>query len=642
MKKYLILLVTLLTSLIFCVSNVSAYNSTVKNSTSDNWIYLNTYGMTKEEIQQYTNKYISYDSSKTSNVPDMILKCREYYETYYSEKYQYYIITSYLGNFTTEYYLLAFNEYPIYMVNYDINYIFNDTYRYNGLKILISENKSLDFVYFKTTNGTSFTNKKGFYMMYSGVVDTTDLNKLTNYYETNYSMDFYLNPYDNGSDIYSKFYYDDKIFSPGDIVFNTMVNNGINIIKPQEPTEPQLQYKTGFTSSEAYSVLGKVSVEFLETDTNIYKYKKSQFKLQFGSNDFSKENIPIFSHYKVYGKRNDTWTELSEEDLKMPYDQDINGNIIYDDRNLITVDTTYDYSEGMLADASITLEINYDYLVDLDTTNPIWTDWKIEFYFDNTNNGYIYVYDTLAESTWNDTAKIFNDYLFYYFPPGYRYAFISSEETSSIGRIYFPSNHYVSQLVRLKGFYYHYSINWIADELVRNISEEDTYYSYFDFNFSYSDKRCVALSRKLGSLYTGYYDPNFLSNYLKPFPDEWLIFNSEISYFYAPIGMKVTFSKEMLDDIIIYTPDGTIKNDSSTIYDTTDYDIWDDYDNVDDMFSHLTNFFQESIPYMKPLIDLFVDFYNSLNEYVKAFIEFLAIFLLICAVILWLDRRSDS
>lgn len=640
MKKYLILLVTLLTSLIFCVSNVSAENLTYHSDKPFEYTTMtNTIDLSDEEVTTLMKK-----ANYTDDLIERYL-IRRNYALQNNQSGKYYFVNP--GDSSIFYYDRIF----INMSYENINQGWIEVTYASGLNQIwynIQSNYS-SYTYYQFNGSTSNPNSSTsgwfasntLFLTYNTKNNIIDSNnyQLNYFYETNMKgqLKYKKGAFGGTSDIII----DDVTYSINDTLPITL-ENGYHSLKPKEPTEPKLQYKTGFTSSEAYSILGKVSVEFLETDTNIYKYKKSQFKLQFGSNDFSKENIPIFSHYKVYGKRNDTWTELSEEDLKMPYDQDINGNIIYDDRNLITVDTTYDYSEGMLADASITLEINYDYLVDLDTTNPIWTDWKIEFYFDNTNNGYIYVYDTLAESTWNDTAKIFNDYLFYYFPPGYRYAFISSEETSSIGRIYFPSNHYVSQLVRLKGFYYHYSINWIADELVRNISEEDTYYSYFDFNFSYSDKRCVALSRKLGSLYTGYYDPNFLSNYLKPFPDEWLIFNSEISYFYAPIGMKVTFSKEMLDDIIIYTPDGTIKNDSSTIYDTTDYDIWDDYDNVDDMFSHLTNFFQESIPYMKPLIDLFVDFYNSLNEYVKAFIEFFAIFLLICAVILWLDRRSDS
>ena len=461
---------------------------------------------------------------------------------------------------------------------------------------------------------------------------------------------FYIS--DLEEDIYLK--YTASLYGSGWLTSDITIDNNIYSINDSTPIslrlgynslkedKPKLTYKTGFVSSEAYSVLGKVSVDFSETDKNIYKYKISQFKLQFGSNDFSRENIPIYSHYKVFGKRNDTWTELSEEDLKIPYAQDSNGDTLYDDRRLITIDTTYDYSEGMLADASITLQINYSNLVDINTTDPIYTDWKIEFYFDNTNNGYIYVYDTLDSSKWTDTAKIFSDYIFYYFPPQYRYAFISSEENTSTGRIYFPSNSYMNEAVRLKGFYYHYNINWVGDELKRIISEDDQYYSYFDYKFSYDDKQCVVLSRKMAAAYQGYYDPDFLNNYMKLFPDEQIIINTEISYFYAPIGVKVTFAKNTSDTIIIHTPEGVIKNDSNTIYDSTDYDINFTYNNVDDLFSHLTNFFSESIPYMKPLVEIFNNFYKSLNEYIRAFIEFLCIFILVAAVVLWLNKRSEK
>lgn len=459
---------------------------------------------------------------------------------------------------------------------------------------------------------------------------------LSYFYETNMKgqLSYKKGSFGGTSDIIV----DDITYSINDTLPITL-ENGYHSLKEDKP---KLTYKTGFVSSEAYSVLGKVSVDFSETDKNIYKYKISQFKLQFGSNDFSRENIPIYSHYKVFGKRNDTWTELSEEDLKIPYAQDSNGNTLYDDRRLITIDTTYDYSEGMLADASITLQINYSNLVDINTTDPIYTDWKIEFYFDNTNNGYIYVYDTLDSSKWTDTAKIFSDYIFYYFPPQYRYAFISSEENTSTGRIYFPSNSYMNEAVRLKGFYYHYNINWVGDELKRIISEDDQYYSYFDYKFSYDDKQCVVLSRKMAAAYQGYYDPDFLNNYMKLFPDEQIIINTEISYFYAPIGVKVTFAKNTSDTIIIHTPEGVIKNDSNTIYDSTDYDINFTYNNVDDLFSHLTNFFSESIPYMKPLVEIFNNFYKSLNEYIRAFIEFFCIFILVAAVVLWLNKRSEK
>ena len=643
MKKLLIYL-TILFSLFLGINSVSAYTTATYYSTSDDWVYINTLNMTQEEINVYSEKYVSYNASATETAIKRILAARDYYNTYYSDKYSYYIITANMAQSSPWIYLFVFNEFPYSSYYLEVPYVVNGTgyLNYNSIYFHFDNSDTSLYKLFYTSNGTKFSERPSYEnnVLILNNSSSSSLKYLSNYYETNYSFDVRLNPNKGtGTAYYDVFYYDNKVYQNGDILFNTLEKNNMNIVKENKPT---LKYKTGFVSSEAYNVLGKVSVEFSETDTNIYKYRKSQFKLQFGSNDFSKEYIPVFSHYKVFGKRSGTWTELSEEQLKFPYREDEGGNIIYDDRRLVTIDTTYDYSEGMLADASITFEINYSNLVDTSTTDPIYTDWKIEFYFDNTDNSYIYVYDTLDSSTWTDTAKFLEDYIFYYFPPGYRYAFISSEESSTQGRIYFPSNHYQNSAVRIKGFYYHYLVNWIGDELEKKISEDDQYYSYFDYNFKYDDKKCVALSRKSGSMYFTYYDPDFLNNYLKLFPDEYLIYNSEMSYFYAPIGAKVTFSKSTMDDIIIHTPDGVVKNDSNTIYDTTDYDIQDNtFDNVDDLFSHVTNFFKESIPYMKPLIDLFTNFYNSLNEYAKAFIEFFAVFILLAAVLLWLDRRSD-
>lgn len=639
MKKLLISL-TILFSVFIGVNSVNAKTETATYKfTSDKNAIINTYNMTNEEIKNYTSTYKVASDSITNRIADNFIKLREYYENNYKSKYDYYIIINYLNYSGGYFQLFAFNEDSI---NQKLGNMINSSSYYKILAVNffnLSANK-FESVYldnnnkFKTSSSTYNT-----YVYSGGDTNSFNINYQSTYYETNYNMDISLSSTGHNSIVYDSFTYDSKIYYPNDFLFNTMTSNELNRLKD---TKPKLTYKTGFVSSEAYSVLGKVSVDFSETDKNIYKYKISQFKLQFGSNDFSRENIPIYSHYKVFGKRNDTWTELSEEDLKIPYAQDSNGNTLYDDRRLITIDTTYDYSEGMLADASITLQINYSNLVDINTTDPIYTDWKIEFYFDNTNNGYIYVYDTLDSSKWTDTAKIFSDYIFYYFPPQYRYAFISSEENTSTGRIYFPSNSYMNEAVRLKGFYYHYNINWVGDELKRIISEDDQYYSYFDYKFSYDDKQCVVLSRKMAAAYQGYYDPDFLNNYMKLFPDEQIIINTEISYFYAPIGVKVTFAKNTSDTIIIHTPEGVIKNDSNTIYDSTDYDINFTYNNVDDLFSHLTNFFSESIPYMKPLVEIFNNFYKSLNEYIRAFIEFFCIFILVAAVVLWLNKRSEK
>ena len=592
MKKLLISL-TVLFSLFLGINSVSAYTTATYYSTSDDWVYINTLNMTQEEINVYSEKYVSYNASATETAIKRILAARDYYNTYYSDKYSYYIITANMAQSSPWIYLFVFNEFPYSSYYLEAPYVVNGTgyLNYNSIHFRFDNSDTSLYKLFYTSNGTKFSERPSYEnnVLILNNSSSSSLKYLSNYYETNYSFDVRLNPdKGTGTAYYDVFYYDNKIYQNGDILFNTLEKNNMNIVKENKPT---LKYKTGFVSSEAYNVLGKVSVEFSETDTNIYKYKKSQFKLQFGSNDFSKEYIPIFSHYKVFGKRSGTWTELSEEQLKFPYSEDEEGNIIYDDRRLVTIDTTYDYSEGMLADASITFEINYSNLVDTSTTNPIYTDWKVEFYFDNTDNSYIYVYDTLDSSTWTDTAKFLEDYIYYYFPPGYRYAFISSEEETSSGRIYFPMNHYNNEAVRFRGYNYDYSKNMVMTDLSRGIAENDNYYMYFDFDINNNDKKCAVLSRKMGSLYFTYYDPDFLNNYLKLFPDEYLIYNSEMSYFYAPIGVKVTFSKSLNDVITIHTPDGVINNDSNDIYDRNDYDISKNEDNFFNLFHKAFNFF---------------------------------------------------
>lgn len=477
------------------------------------------------------------------------------------------------------------------------------TYGYTDLFLNIQSKYTYDYTYYYFDYGTSVSSNSSAWLSsnsnfasikYNSNTKVLDNNKISRnyFYETNMkgNISFKKGSFGNVSSIII----DDITYSLNDTLPITL-ENGYHSLKKIKPT---LKYKTGFVSSEAYDVLGKVSVEFSETDTNIYKYKKSQFKLQFGSNDFSKEYIPVFSHYKVFGKRSDTWTELTEERLKFPYGEDEEGNVIYDDRRLVTIDTTYDYSEGMLADASITFEINYSNLVDTSTTNPIYTDWKIEFYFDNTDNGYIYVYDTLNISTWTDTAKFLEDYIFYYFPPGYRYAFISSEEETASGRIYFPMNHYNNEAVRFRGYNYDYSKNMVMTDLSSGISENDNYYMYFDFDINNNDKKCAVLSRKMGNLYTSY-EPNYLNNPFSFLNSYYLVFDSEVSYFYAPSGVKVTFSKGPNDVIIIHTPDGVINSDSNDIYDRNDYDISKNEDNFFKLFHEGFKFF------INPIINIF-------------------------------------
>lgn len=609
MKKLLISL-TILFSLFIGINSVSAeeLDSSISPGLANQLEqvrYINTYGMTNEEVIEIMSKYYTelYNDGKTydesySNISDYIA-----HRTWVEEN------KDSLGNYFLSKNFLNPNL-SLDKINIYLNFSYDTQSVTSTVPLGYIGSSFLTILFDSNINYYKWENSK-FVHYYYNIQNQDRVDANLNlwagsnptkiyyaFYECNFEKEIIVKSeklrYGRDSYYSDGFNFKGSIYYPNDTLPYTTLT-GFNSLKEDKPT---LKYKTGFVSSEAYNVLGKVSVEFSETDTNIYKYKKTQFKLQFGSNDFSKEYIPVFSHYKVFGKRSGTWTELSEEQLKFPYGEDKDGNIIYDDRRLFTIDTTYDYSEGMLADASITFEINYSNLVDTSTTDPIYTDWKIEFYFDNTDNGYIYVYDTLDSSTWTDTAKFLEDYIFYYFPPGYRYAFISSEEETASGRIYFPMNHYNNEAVRFRGYNYDYSKNMVMTDLSSGISENDNYYMYFDFDINNNDKKCAVLSRKMGNL-NKFYDPDYLN---QPFPflnSYYLVFDSEVSYFYAPIGVKVTFSKGPNDVIIIHTPDGVINSDSNDIYDRNDYDISKNEDNFFKLFHEGFKFF------INPIVNIF-------------------------------------
>lgn len=319
-------------------------------------------------------------------------------------------------------------------------------------------------------------------------------------------------------------------------------------------TKPKLTYKTGFTSSEAYSVLGKVSVDYsLVDNVDIYKNNWQQVKLQFGANDFKKGNIPVFSHFKLYGRYNSSDTWKSADD--------------YIDKGYIDiqiVDTTYDYSEGMLADASITLQVNYNFTDENEGNieELLYHYYKLEFYLDNTQNGFIYCYDNLNNSKWEDTAKFLEDYIYYYFPTNYRYAFITSENQGNKGKIYFPTNSVNNDLIKLQGQYYNLSNKTFGHPIVASKYDQDDYYSYFDFAFD-DTVSILALNRILGGKsYQDWYNPDAITNWLALININKIYFE-ENSYFYAPIGYNVYFTNDTNIKVITSQGEITIDIDNS-------------------------------------------------------------------------------
>ena len=357
------------------------------------------------------------------------------------------------------------------------------------------------------------------------------------------------------------------------------------------PSKPIVNYKNSFISNEDYDKLGKVSIEFSENDENISKYNYAQFKLQYGSNDFKQENIPIFSHYKVFGKANAN-TNWEEVDPK---------SISYNDEqmNLQVIDTSYDYVEGSLADSTVTVQMDF-----MKSLNSLYEIWKIEFYFDNTQNGYFYVADTLKNSKWTDTSKFLENYIYYEFPNDKMYAFISSENENNSGKIYFPTNSIENEEVKINFKYFDRKSNTYDSPIPTKIYDNDDYYSYIDFKFNNKEK-ILSVNRNKGSHVVNTYGTDILNFYKSWFGLNKKIIPNEITYFYVPIGYKVYFSNGK-DITQVITSEGYVDIDNST---TTDYF---NSSNVSDSISDLLK--NISLEKNNKLISLINELYNKFRQ----------------------------
>lgn len=379
-------------------------------------------------------------------------------------------------------------------------------------------------------------------------------------------------------------------YNPGDVVFN-IDNGNISLNSNFVKKEPQLNYKNSFISNEDYDKLGKVSIEFNENDETISKYNYAQFKLQYGSNDFKQENIPIFSHYKVFGKSNAN-TNWEEVDPK---------SISYNDEqmNLQVIDTSYDYVEGSLADSTVTVQMDF-----MKSLNSLYEIWKIEFYFDNTQNGYFYVADTLKNSNWTDTSKFLENYIYYEFPNDKMYAFISSENENNSGKIYFPTNSIENEDVKINFKYFDRKSNTYDSPLPTKIYDNDDYYSYIDFKFNNKEK-ILSVNRNKGSHVVKTYGTDILNFYKSWFGLNKKIIPNEITYFYVPIGFNVYFSNGK-DITQVKTSEGYVDIDNST---TTDYF---NSSNVSDSISDLLK--NISLEKNNKLISLINELYNKFRQ----------------------------
>lgn len=326
------------------------------------------------------------------------------------------------------------------------------------------------------------------------------------------------------------------------------LDNNSTFFEKNVKSSPSMNLKGMYNSNdEDIYEIGKVSVYFQESDSTIEEFKYAKFRLQYISNDKLEENIPIFSHFKIYGKINDESDAAEYEEINLNdfiyEDEDDEGNIIEKSITFEVGDTEYDYVPDKLAMSMLEFKLNF-----LENVNTIYEYWKIEFYFDNSQNATINVYDSLENSEWRNEPKFLDEYDFYYFPSNFKYAYISSENFENIGRVYFPTNSTINPEILLQAQYFNINTK-TYDSPLEIIEYNDSFYSYIDFNFNNSTQLLVLnrlygtetpnLNYFTGNIFLDWFSDILLNNFNAK---KFFEYNKELTYFYVPKGYTVVFS----------------------------------------------------------------------------------------------------
>lgn len=291
------------------------------------------------------------------------------------------------------------------------------------------------------------------------------------------------------------------------------------------------------------------------------------FKIQYGANDFTNKNIPIFNSYKIYGMNSyeSGWTDITNDE-----------RFYFDEFN-------YEYFtlEGIATETVLTSTLN------IPSDMCVYEQIKVEFYFDNTNNFYMYVFDDLYTSEWQDLESYFKDYIYYEFPTNKKYAFIShSNNMSNSGKLYVPYNDIINPDSLFGAYIYNYNKRSITKKLLEQEFYDYDYYYFYDFTFSFDNKEVLMLQRKTGT--------------------------SEKVSFYVPSDYIVEFSNN--ENITLLTPDGYVDIDTGKID-----NIYRD-ENVGEVSSFWSTFKNSINYFIEPISEIFEKitiFFNSLPSEIQ-------------------------
>lgn len=312
------------------------------------------------------------------------------------------------------------------------------------------------------------------------------------------------------------------------------------------------------------------------------------FKIQYGANDFTNKNIPIFNSYKIYGYNEfeSGWTDITSDE-----------RFYFDD-------FVYEYYtlEGTATETVLTSTLN------IPSDICVYEQIKVEFYFDNTNNFYMYVFDDLDNSTWEDMQYYFENYIYYEFPSDMKYAFITHKENNrNVGKVYVPYNDIINPNSLFGAYIYDTQYKSVSRKLQEIEFTEHNYYYYYDFDFSFDNNEVLLLQRKTGT-------------------------DEKVS-FYLPSDFIVEFANDD-ENITILTPNGYIDIDSGKVENvfSNDSKTFVDYLNI------VRNYITSIGFYITNFFGVITYFLNSLPG--EALTAIITIFIVLCAcVIIKLIRK---
>lgn len=311
-------------------------------------------------------------------------------------------------------------------------------------------------------------------------------------------------------------------------------------------------------------------------------------KIQYGANDFTNKNIPIFNNYKIYGYNEfeSGWTDITNDD-----------RFYFDDFQ-------YEYYtlEGVATETVMTSTLH------IPSDMCVYEQIKVEFYFDNTNNFYMYVFDELDDSSWQDLAYYFENYSYYEFPTDKKYAFITHRENNrNIGKVYVAYNDIINTNSLFGAYIYDTQYKSVSRKLQEIKFEEHSYYYYYDFDFSFDNNEVLMLQRKTGT--------------------------DEKVYFYIPSDFIVEFANDN-QNVTILTPNGYIDVDSSKVDNIFSNDSKTFIDYLNTVRNYITNIGS----YISSFFDVVTYFLHGLpGEVLTAIIT---VFIVLCAtVIICLIRK---